>query len=66
MSVRPDREIMTKRKPEDSPAASFQPATPDFIGDSLRRLFKDVESEPLPDRFKELLRKLADGDEDDK
>lgn len=66
MSVSPDTEAMTMRKPGDRPPASSQPDIPDFISDNLRRLFGAVEAEPLPDRFIDLLRKLAEADEDGK
>ncbi len=34
----------------------------DFIGENLRALFGDAENEALPDRFRELLDKLAAGE----
>lgn len=30
----------------------------DLIGENLRRIYEDVATEPLPDRFNELLEKL--------
>lgn len=34
----------------------------DLIGQNLRRVYQEVASEPLPDRFKELLDKLKRGE----
>lgn len=31
----------------------------DYIADSLKALYKSAEQEPLPERFAELLRRLA-------
>lgn len=35
-------------------------ADKDMIGRNLRKLFSTVEEEPIPDRFQDLLRKLAE------
>lgn len=34
-------------------------AKPDYIADNLKALYRSTEQEPLPDRFKDLLGKLA-------
>jgi hypothetical protein len=48
--------------PGESTSASCEP--PDFIAENLRRLYGAVESEALPDRFVELLRRLADEEDE--
>lgn len=65
MQASSDAQIMKDRKaPTGSPAvSSTKPAsrpkpTPDFVAENLRRLFGEVENEPLPDRFRELLQRL--------
>lgn len=35
----------------------------DYIADSLKALYKAAEQEPLPERFAELLRRLATEDD---
>jgi hypothetical protein len=60
MPASPDAAIMTKPEPPASGPAGAEPEPRDFIADNLRRLFGAVESEELPDRFRDLLRRLAD------
>ncbi len=49
-------------KPPRKPAAPVTDDDADLIGANLRRLFGAVEQEELPDRFKALLRQLAEED----
>lgn len=67
MQAGPDAQIMTDREaPARAPAARRKkPArpteqAPDFVAENLRRLFREFESEALPDRFKDLLRRLEE------
>lgn len=38
-------------------------ADKDIVGETLRSFFSQVESEELPDRFKDLLKRLSDDEE---
>jgi hypothetical protein len=49
----PDSEKPRKPKSEDASALPAQ------LGEKLRALFADVESQPVPDRLRELLEALA-------
>jgi hypothetical protein len=49
----PDGEKARKPKSEDAAALPAQ------LGQKLRTLFADVESQPVPDRLRELLEALA-------
>ena len=53
------REIATGRKPAGAKAVAKNAADAELIGEHLRRIFADVEREPLPERFETLLAKLA-------
>jgi Anti-sigma factor NepR len=51
----------------DQPAMAKEPDTPSLsdeaqrhIGDKLRRLYQELEAEPIPDKFVDLLRALAE------
>jgi hypothetical protein len=54
--------------PEGTPAPgpSLQPQLQDHIGRQLRAVYDDILSQPVPDRFRELMEKLAEKTEGDK
>ena len=52
---------LKREGPEKAPVAERDPQTEkqgDLIGQNLRRVYEDVASEPLPDRFTDLLKQL--------
>ena len=48
--------------PQSAPTADTERGT-DYIADSLKALYKAAEQEPLPERFAELLQRLATEDD---
>lgn len=48
-----------------TPQPGLQPQVQDHIGRQLRALYDDVLSQPVPDRFKELMERLDQRAEDD-
>lgn len=44
--------------PRPTPQPALQPQVQDHIGRQLRALYDDVLSQPVPDRFKELMDRL--------
>ncbi len=44
--------------PTDAPSAGLQPQVQDHIGRQLRALYDDVLTQPVPDRFRELMDRL--------
>ncbi|MHB2168879.1 NepR family anti-sigma factor [Alsobacter sp. R-9] len=54
------------RTPPEAPA--LQPNVQDHIGRQLRAIYDDVLSQPVPDRFRELMERLdrVQGDGEDK
>lgn len=51
--------------PVPASAPGLQPQIQDHIGRQLRALYDDVLSQPVPDRFKELMERLDHKGEDD-
>jgi hypothetical protein len=50
--------------PEGSSSPSGPEQVPEWLGTRLRQMFTEVMSEPVPDEFVELLKKLDDKDKE--
>jgi hypothetical protein len=49
---------------ENAPQPGIQPQIQDHIGRQLRAIYEDLLSQPVPDRFAELLEKLDQKERD--
>ena len=47
-------------EPENTATANPSEQVPDWLSNRLRRMFTEVMDEPVPEEFRELLRKLED------
>ncbi len=60
----PENRDRTSNKPRGKKQPALDPVASKAISGHLRRVYDEVVSEPIPDRLKQLLERLSQGDDD--